>query len=342
MGQKERINYLMNRYMNSSCTRREMDELFDYIAEHPEDKQVSDLLLDAWQTQTSQGSHSRLSWGEMEEAIRERPMLKSHSSGIFWRAAACVLVLVMVYGGFALWKIGNDVQYSENSSFMANAVETAKAEHRLIVLPDGSKVWINGGSKVTSAPDFNRQTREVTLHGEAFFDIRREVDRPFIIKTGDVKTTVLGTAFNIRAFPDEKEVIVTVTRGKVVVQAENQEAGMVTANEQITVDLRSEKVEANTVDASAVTQWIKDDLILHEVTMDEVEEILEELYSVDIVFDNIRLKGCRFTSTFLKDATLEQVLTAICLVNNATFDVDEKVITIYGEGCNVISSNEAQ
>lgn len=321
--------------MNSSCTRREMDELFDYISEHPNDEQVADLLQHGWHAKAPDLKGDELSWHEMRQAFEVRAAMSraSSSRAVFWRVAACVLVLIVAYGGFRFWKMAGSIQHQENASLMASTVETTGAEHRLIVLPDGSKVWINGNSKVVTAPDFNGQTRGVTLYGEAFFDIRPDVDRPFIIQAGDVKTTVLGTAFNIRAFPHEKEVVVTVTRGKVLVQAENQKGGTVTANEQITVDLKSEKVEANAVDAAEVTEWIKDDLILHEVTLDEVEEILEERYAVDITFDNNGLKGCRFTSTFLKDASLEEVLTAICLVNGASFTAEGKVITIYGEGC---------
>ena len=312
-----------------------MDELLDYVQKHPEDERLSHLLEHGWHTKNANIGDSGPSWAEMREAMTNtRVTERARQSQItLWRVAACILVLVATYVGFSLLQKPDRAHYAESASLITNTVETTRTEHRLIVLPDGSKVWINGSSKIVSAPDFNKRTREVTLYGEAFFDIHRDADRPFIISAGDVKTTVLGTAFNIRAFPEEGEVTVTVARGKVLVQAENQEAGTVTANQQITVNLQSDKVEANEVDAASVTEWIKDDLILHEVTLDEVEEILEDLYAVDIVFENAGLKGCRFTSTFLKDATLQEILTAICLVNDATFTINDKVITLHGEGC---------
>lgn len=337
MNVSDRLPYLIDRYIAGSCTRQEMNELLNYIQQHPEDERIKDMLPlpDAWEGERAYPGDAGLSWSDMQKRIQNVPLARGGRGreGVWWRLAACILLLMIAGGGFLAWRGFQEIQPTGGPLLTANAVETANGERRLIVLADGSKVWINGGSKIIEAHNFNKQTRKVTLYGEAFFDIRRDESRPFVIESGRVKTTVLGTAFNIRAFPEEREVTVTVARGKVMVEAENQKVSMVNADQQITLNLKSEEVISNPVNAAEVTRWIKDDLILHEVTLDEVEEVLEEYYAVDVVFDNVRLKECRFTSTFLKNATLEEVLAAVCLVNNATFEVENKLITIYGDGC---------
>lgn len=103
--------------------------------------------------------------------------------------------------------------------------------------------------------------------------------------------------------------------------------------------IRSEQLKEQEVDAGEVSQWTKDDLILDDVTFGEVEEILEARYSIDIRFNNELLRKCRFTSTFFQNASLDQVLTAICLVNGAVYDISDKVVTIQGNGCGEKRSN---
>src|SRR5690606_2859673 len=89
-------------------------------------------------------------------------------------------------------------------------------EHRLLHLPDGSTVIVGVGSKLNYPSSFDSlRTREVYLEGQAYFDIRHNPQKPFIIHTGKVATTVLGTSFNIKAWPEDQDITVTVTRGKV-------------------------------------------------------------------------------------------------------------------------------
>jgi transmembrane sensor len=342
MGQSDRIRYLLNRYLDNSCTRQEMDELLNYVQKNPEDEHLRAALQQAWDAEKSLVDSGEPDWIEMQESLRDLSASENvrYRERFSWKAAACVLVLAACCAAFFFWHENKNASLAENQPSLKNAVKTAKDEHRLIVLLDGSKVWINGNSKLACAPAFNNQTREVTLHGEAFFDIRHDPHRPFIINTGNVKTTVLGTAFNIRAFPGENAVTVTVTRGKVRVEAENKKGGTITANQQLTLNLTSEQLEEHAVNAEAVSEWIKDDLILYNVTFHEVEEILEDRYSVDIRFDNALLKECRFTSTFFQNASLDEVLTTICLVNGASYKINDKVITIYGNGCHEKSSNQ--
>src|SRR5207248_3097180 len=100
------------------------------------------------------------------------------------------------------------------------AIPVAWTRH--IVLPDSSTVVLHAGSRLLFPEAFSVNTREVTLVGEAYFDIVHREAQPFIIHTGQLKTTVLGTAFNIRAYDSSQEVMVSVTKGRVRVESGNQ------------------------------------------------------------------------------------------------------------------------
>jgi len=329
----DRISYLLDRYLENACTRKEMDELLDYVKQNPEDPNLRDALQRSWDTENP----GEAAWIPTQKSLSELTAIEKATSQRFpWKVAACIGLLAACLAGFLFLREDVDGTLAENQPLHKKSVKTITDERRLVVLSDGSKIWVNNLSKITYEPSFNERTREVELDGEAFFDIRPDPLRPFIIKTGKVTTTVLGTAFNIRAFPGENVVTVTVARGKVRVDAGNEKPETITANQQITLKLEPEKLEepaVDVVDASEVANWIKSDLILQEVTLGEVEEILEQRYSVDIRFDNERLKKCRFTSTFFHNASLDEVITAICLVNKASYKVNDNIITIYGNGC---------
>lgn len=334
MDQPDRVKYLLGRYLGNTCTREEMDELFDYIRQHPDNENLVDTLDGTWHSEPTANDSLESAWSDMQERMRQPVIEKDRQNRkLFWKIAACLLPVAACVAGLLHLRENPVPSLSETLLSNAKSIATADDEHRLVVLSDGSKVWISDNSKITSPKQFSDGTREVTLYGEAFFDIRHDPNRPFIITTGKVKTTVLGTAFNIRAFPEEGEVTVTVSRGKVYVEAENKEGGVITANQQITLDLPSKKLESGPADAATVSRWTEEDLILHEITLDEVEEMLEDRYSVDIRFDNSQLMKCRFTTTFFKHATLDEVLTSICLVNGASYRIEGSIITIYGEGC---------
>lgn len=343
MHQSDRIGYLLKRYLDNACTRQEMDELLDYVEQHPEDEQLMGVLQETWNEEKSDADidSGASDWSELQKGMKGLSAEERITSGRFWwRIAASILLMAACLGALFFWQENKNAGLSEHQHRLKNDVSTSFDEHRLIVLSDGSRIWLKSNSKITQAPAFNITTREVMLDGEAFFDICHDPVRPFIINTGKVKTTVLGTAFNIRAFPGENAVTVTVTRGKVRVEGENKKGGTITANQQITLNLRSEKVEEKIVDAAAVSRWIKGDLILHNITFGEVEEILEERYSVEIRFANALLKKCRFTSTFFQQASVDEVLTAICLVNGAKYEIHDKLVMIYGDGCDDDTSKQ--
>lgn len=333
--EQDRLRFLVNRYLNNRCTLAELDELLTYIRKHPEDKDLLNQLKTSWDPPQCIDDSVESEWTDMQKRMRK---VSSEENRVFnhkllWRVAASLVAVAVFLAGFFLLKNNAGHEIPDQQTADIHSIVTGKGEHRMIVLSDGSRIWINSNSRVTVPPVFAEEVRSVVLHGEAFFDIQHDPQRPFIITTGTVKTTVLGTSFNIRAFPEEKDITVTVKRGKVKVEAKNKEAHIIGANEQIRFNLPKEELYAAKVDAMSVSKWTEEDLIFHDITMDEVEEILEERYAVEIQFDNQRLKQCRFTSTFFKNATIDEVLTSICMVNEASYDNDGGIITIYGKGC---------
>jgi ferric-dicitrate binding protein FerR (iron transport regulator) len=215
----------------------------------------------------------------------------------------------------------------------AAVTDTGKGE--FIHLPDGSTVLLHSGSQLTIAANYNGRTREVTLSGEGYFDIHPDERRPFVVHTKAVNTTVLGTAFNIRAWPEQSEVVVTVTRGKVRVSDPQREYGVIGSNEQIAVDAHTKGYINQQVDADSIVAWKKDYLVLDNISLEEAAQLIGHKYHVGVVLANDALKNCRISASFLAHESLEQVLNVVCAVieGNYTAQPNDQII-INGKGCN--------
>ncbi|MEJ7692902.1 FecR domain-containing protein [Daejeonella sp.] len=201
--------------------------------------------------------------------------------------------------------------------------------HRLIRLADGSTVIVGSGSKLNYPSSFDgMDKREVYLEGQAYFDIKHNSSKPFIVHTGRLETTVLGTAFNIKAWPAEEDIIVTVTRGKVKVDDHHKLLGVITPNQQITYHKPEKSASQKKVDSQAYLTWKDQDLLFDDVTVADAAELLEERFKVRISFSDEQIRSKRFSTIFYKDESLDHVLKSICEFNNAAYHFNKENATI--------------
>jgi transmembrane sensor len=209
-----------------------------------------------------------------------------------------------------------------------------RAAHRFIRLPDGTTVILKGDSELSYSGKLKGEKREVYLTGEGYFDVKHDPSREFIIHTGKIQTTVLGTAFDIKAIAGENSVMVTVTRGRVRVGNVDKVYGIVTPNQQIICNTATQQYSKTSVNANTVVAWKDDDLYFDDVTVAEIAKTLEERFKVNIKFANEAIKSCRLSATFLKKQRLSQVLEVIRQFNQIDYSYsDDNTILLTGEGC---------
>ncbi|RYZ38093.1 MAG: FecR family protein [Sphingobacteriales bacterium] len=248
-----------------------------------------------------------------------------------WVAAASVLVFAVATGYYFSMP-----EESKVAVKVASIAATPTVDYtRYLTLPDGSTVVLHADSKLEYANNFDGPAREVFLSGEAYFDIEHNPGKPFIIHTGKVKTTVLGTAFNIKA--DEKQVVVSVTRGKVRVENGSQVLAVLTPNEQVKFDLPEEKTIQQKVNANViVTDWTKEDMVFYGNTFQEIADILSKRYGVNVIINNESLKNCKVRASFSGTEKLEQVASVLCGIKNGEYEqLKDGTIVLNGEGCDV-------
>lgn len=316
--EKEAFLRLTEKVSDGTATDAEL-ALYNQYFNHFQTNQVWDEQL-----MGEEDSRGQLLFESIDRAIASAVPVKNIRQN--WKrivAAAAVLILVT---GIALL-INKRARVSQPLVSQSNLA--LSKTNNLIQLPDGSTAILSAGSKLSYAQSFEgKPVREVFLTGKAFFDIKHDHDRPFIVRAGKVNTKVLGTAFDVDSRAGK--VTVTVIRGKVVVDKEGKTLGTLTPNKQVIYDSRSNQATLKDTNAAHTTSWKEDDLIFKDITFNNAALLLQERFGVKVIVTDEELAQQRFTTTLFEKQPLADFLALICDFNHAayTYDTITKQITI--------------
>lgn len=334
-----RLQILFNKYIKNNCSKEELKEFWHLMAELSDNDLVSDEVRRHWDSDAADNWHKEeIDGDKIFEKVLQRAAERETAARILplyqrkWprsiAVAASVLLAVAIF--FLFDKNKPQKQQTANIS----QTDRNPQLHQVIILADGTKVTLNGGSRLEYPPVFNGQFREVNLIGEAFFEVTRNPGKPFLVHTGSIVTRVLGTSFNIKAFAQE-DVAVTVVSGKVQVLENKKILGTLIKNDQILVNVRSHEVRQTRVEASDIMGWKKEDIAFDDVSWERAAIVLANRYGVSVSFEQEPMRNCRFSGTFFSDDELEHILDVICQLTNATWVKQEhgNNILIMGRGC---------
>lgn len=333
-----RFRYLFQQFIKKTASSDEIEEFLAMMKREDFDDEVKILLDEFWNQVASDApipeEKAERIFNSIMASSREKESFLLLKSKNFWYRSAAAIFIIGLSAMFYLSRSGiSESQQVKVISEKSKIME--KPTRRFINLPDGSSVILNENSQIEIAENFNSDAkREVYLMGEAYFDINHDSERPFIVHTGKLKTTVLGTAFNIKSSAGAKTVTVTVTRGKVEVGDENQTFNVITPNEQIVFNEEHNNVVKTPVKAESYIKWTNEDIYFDDVSIKDVAKQLQERFGVSIVFSNEQIKTCKFSATFLKSQSLPQILNIIAEFNQIKYQFrDNKVVVLDGSGC---------
>lgn len=270
---------------------------------------------------------------DREDALSEERMLlveRSGRSGFekFLRVAA--VVLLAVASGFILNKlffktVVERVQMVEQS--------TSKGQKLSVVLPDGTSIMLNSQSTIQYPSVFRDSTREIALEGEAFFDVVHDPARPFKVRTSGITTTVLGTSFNVRAYPDDEDIEVSLVEGKVWVGGlldSTTSDVILNPSEMITINKQTNRHWVHSFKPIEVAGWKDGILYFNKVSFPEAIARLERWYGVDIIIKpGVKLDGhWRFNGKF-HGKTIKDILKVFSYPDLFKYRVNGDSIVIY-------------
>ena len=230
-----------------------------------------------------------------------------------WMAIGMVGITCLAIIGVVIWT-KNTVPRTVSAPLAGNLTKstTERSEYKYLLLPDSTQVWLNASSTLEFPQHFPADRREVSLSGEAYFDVRHSGKAPFIIRTGKVSTTVLGTSFNIKAYPDRQHVIVSVSTGKVKVSYDNVQLATLVKGQQVKVDRQLSTVEEKKIAPADVAAWQKGNMSYDDEAFEDIIADLERLYNVKIRIDNDAIRSLRLSTSFRREIGIEQALQVLC------------------------------
>mgnify|MGYP001297363601 CR=1 FL=1 len=346
---QERFWILFSKKLSGELNAEEKHEFEALIQLYPEWQPSVELITDIWAQPAKTDSleaedayllhEQRLKELEGSTLLSEPPALK-HTPRLrflkyFSIASSIVIGMILVFSKTSLFTNRRDNPAS-NQAAENNKIYTRPGSRSKVELSDGSTVWLNSGSTITYEKNFGKNSREVTLSGEGYFDITKNKDIPFYINTDNLKIKVLGTILNVKAYPDDKKTETSLIRGKVEVIIKNRPNNKIilAPREKLIVEnvishvnrnnqlneggdkdshilMSVNKISYNKEDSTiAETGWVNNRLMFRDEPFEDLLRQMERWYNVTLVLTNNRLKQKRVSGTF-ENETINQALDAL-------------------------------
>lgn len=326
------FNEILKRYHQDRCTPAELELVEAWLDAIEKDNPAPDLKM---------ASASDV-WRGVEKRIGETAPRKLSYWPIAKVAASVAVLALSLFLVLTFVKPDQLKHYIlSGDDQMISFINTGESVEK-INLSDGSFVLVHPASEIQYPKVFSGDTREVSLSGEAFFQIAKDPKHPFLVYANEVTTRVLGTSFTIKAYKEQKEVVVAVKTGKVSVfsgaaaykQAHEAKAEVIlTPNQQVVYNREEGKVTRKLVEHPDILQAnASRELIYTNAPVNEVFSALEEMYGVDIQYDEQALSGCTIT-TEMTDEGLFERMDLICHVLSARYKVEDTTIVLEAKGC---------
>ena len=351
----------MARSLNDEATIQEKEELEKLLRQNENLQQQYNLLCRIWSdrktrldneienSSVNKAISKILTLAELERIQFDDDIPKKRKFFRKRRIIPVSLAVVVVASSVFIWKYIRSSSTGISQPQETIAVQNGSRSRSM--LPDGTTVWLNAGSKLFYDDNFSGPTREVRLEGEAFFDVVKQPQRPFIVHTSGIDIKVLGTSFNVKSYPDDKTVETTLYHGSVKIFRENESeksAIILKPNEKVIISKEAavddnhlslknnnntvpEVIPANYIltfidstkkeNERLETAWLYSRLEFKGDSFEEVARKMDRWYNVTIVFTDEKVKQLSVTGSFEKE-TIEQAFAAL----KTGFPINYKII----------------
>jgi len=336
---------IFQRFIENRYSKEDLDYIIDSINNQASDKLIRRACMDDWY------HHIDKSVSCKDESDFERILDRVHhkinlienkpltdgttgmvrkimniSINVFYRVAAIIVIASLIAGLVYYlrndrWVPGSRVTYSEIVAPLGSRIK--------IDLPDGSTAWLNHGTILKYPQKFGKRSRELFITGEAYFNVKEDKKHPFILKTSDIDIHVLGTTFNVMAYDDDPDIVVTLEEGRLDLYYSSPDklSGKIASlrpGERVVIDRDSKKISKHSGETDIYTSWKDGLIIFRDDPMDVIIKKLERWYNVEIEISDEELADYRFTATFT-DETLPQVLHLLSVAVPMDYTITSRI-----------------
>jgi ferric-dicitrate binding protein FerR (iron transport regulator) len=317
MTKKEKIRIIL-RQLNESANEHENNKFSNWLLKDPDNLDLYIEIKKIWHSPLSKrlnfdDTRAKTKLNKVIKKERRKIQLQTYSRAI---AAASILLVIVATFAYQHLKAPQHVDPQEKTiHFITKHSELG--EQLRVTLPDASVVRLNAGSSIRFPEKFDTDKRQITLSGEAFFEVTKDPNSPFEVKTNNITTTVLGTSFNIKAF-EQEQATVTVATGKVEVETKNGASTnklLLLPNQQAVYNKKENLFKMEEVDSRHYFEWTSGTIRFNNDPLEEVVKILERWYNVKIQLDRHIEKSMRIQGSYT-DKKLYTILDGLGYIYN--------------------------
>jgi ferric-dicitrate binding protein FerR (iron transport regulator) len=349
--EEQRNWILLGRYLSNECSEEEKISVEAWIASHPKNRQLMELMNTVWQTKEApvQRSNVKRLWNEVadkagissnvEDAakrsarkIKWSPQLQHNLYRILRYAAILMIIGLLPYTIYNGFKIPSWIQFkSELMTVIVN-----KGDRQQIRLSDGSTIILDAGSMLKYPEEFNNDIREVFLNGEGFFEVFFNPEKPFIVHAGDAVIEVLGTKFNVRAWHKYKKIQVAVAEGKVSLNSEKgavKDAVILTSGLSSILSANELPTQAQMVDIEKHLGWMHNEVIFDNTPLHEILFQLERWYDLQFVLADSSF-GKEHLTVHIQSTSIRDILELIATLTDLKYVYNGNTVRFELKGSN--------
>lgn len=319
---KSNISKIIKMFLSARFPSETEEKVQKWIIKDKNQQAKAKASLDFWNELDVEADSN--TYASLERVNLRTGYNKEHLTNIvsyqkFARIAAVIIPLFLFAGGM--------FYYLSPQNEMIE-VSVAYGEQKRLILPDSSEVWLNVGSTILYPETFAKDKRLVMLDGEAYFSVKKDTASPFMVETSQLSVKVLGTQFNVKAYPNDEKITTTLTSGKVEVRVQSQAPRILKPNEQLTYDKKSSDIHISVINTNDTNCWMVGKLVFTNASAGEIFRILERHYNTTIDNTANISVSKRYTVKFLKDESLDEILNILKDIIGFDYQQYEKKIVL--------------
>jgi len=299
-------------------------EILDWIESSPENQTQYNQLKNLWVV-TGLDHPDQVTIPGFSFPETKKILIRNNPFNTLLKYAA-VFILAFSLGSLSIYKINRNERIEFSSQY--NTINVPYGERSQITLYEGTKVWLNSGTRFRYPVAFSKETRDVFIEGEAYFDVAKDAKHPFVVTAGQLKIQVLGTRFNVCAYASDKEFTTTLDEGAVnAINTTNGRNVILNPGDQVILNRETNGLNSLQVNSQLFTCW-KENLLKYEnAPFEEVIKKMERWYDVKIVVDPAINTKERYTMT-IKTESLREMLQLVSRTTKLKYEIKENTVLI--------------
>ena len=320
----------MEAYLTDTITPEDMTTLNGWVSACAENAQLFERIREVWFSLSVANRNlvfdSRKGYKQFIKRVRnaERKSLRHRLMPMVRYAIAAVVAVLLVVGAYVSGRRDVEVHFAEITT------EAPMGSTAEVVLPDGSLVVLNAGSRIVYSQGFGMDNRNVTLQGEGYFEVERNENIPFVVSSEQMTVRVLGTKFNLCDYNENQEAAVTLVEGKVDVTNNHDQIHVeITPDMRAVINKESHAMVVEKTSATDNTQWREGYLFFDEEPLADIARELERCYGVEISIQREELKEYKFYGKLpSRQLSIEEVLDILSSASQINYSINGRHITL--------------